>query len=138
MSNLSAVPPLGDPESDPYTGLPSTWSLSAKATFAEISAENPHIGASEQATIYEACTLIASADAMDEKVQAEGLTIKGSRGQSVSHPLLAESRMCRIGALAALRSLGLAKSQSAASAAGAALVSKRWHGPRATGSRSSR
>ncbi|TFD70166.1 hypothetical protein E3T50_11140 [Cryobacterium gelidum] len=72
---------------------------------------------------------------MDAQVQIEGLTVKNSRGQSAAHPLLAESRLGRIGALAALRSLGLAKNQTAASAAGAALASRRWHAPKATGLR---
>ena len=132
MSNLTPVPPLLETETDPYEGVPPTWSESSRATFAEITAENPYLDASSQATLYEASALLASADAMDARIEADGLVILGSRGQPVAHVLIGEARMARVQALAALRSLGLAKGQSTASAAGSALVSKRWHGARSS------
>lgn len=131
MTNLLPVPPLDDLESEPDDGLPPTWSLSSRATFAEITAENPYLDASAATTLYEACALLASADAMDARIVADGLVILGSRGQPVAHVLIGEVRMARVQALAALRSLGL-KGQSPASAAGSALVSKRWHGARSS------
>ena len=132
MSNLLPVPPLDDLEHAPDDGLPITWSLSSRATFAEITAEHPYLDASSQATLYETTALLASADAMDARIEADGLVILGSRGQPAAHPLIGEARMARVQALAALRSLGLAKGQSSASVAGSALVSKRWHGPRSS------
>jgi hypothetical protein len=117
-------------EHTPDDGLPITRSLSSRAIFAEITAENPYLDASSQATLYKASALLASADATDAHIEADGLLILGSRGQPVAHVLIGEARMARVQALAALRSFGLETGQWPPSAAGSALVSKRWHGAR--------
>jgi hypothetical protein len=130
MTHLS---PILTPPDDPYEGYPANWSDSAKATFSEIEAENPDLDAASLATLSEACTLLAAADAMQSRVDVDGLIVKGSAGQPAAHPLIAEVRMARVQALAALKALGLARGQSGASRAGAALASKRWSRPAAGG-----
>jgi hypothetical protein len=121
---------LTDTEStdDRYDGLPPVWSESAKETYVQIAEEHPNLDAASLSALFEACALFALADALAERVAADGYMVAGSQGQSVAHPLLSEIRLNRVQAMAALRALGLARGQSAASAAGAALVSKRWHG----------
>lgn len=118
------------PDPDRYAGLPESWSESAKETYVQIEAEHPNLDAASLSSLFEACGLFALADALAERVAADGYTVPGSQGQAVAHPLLSEIRLNRVQALGALRSLGLARGQSAASQAGAALVSKRWHGAR--------
>ncbi|WP_104090939.1 hypothetical protein [Cryobacterium sp. N19] len=93
MPSLHPVPPLDDLDD----GLPTTWSASSRATFAEITAKNPYLDASSQATLYEASALLASADAMDARIAADGLVILGSRGQPFAHVLIGEARGPRAG-----------------------------------------
>lgn len=111
-----------------YDGLPADWSDSAKETYAQIEEEHPGLDAASLSALYEACGLFALADRLAAKVDDDGLMVSGSQGQLVAHPLLSEVRLNRVQGLAALRALGLAKSQTAASAAAASLASKRWHG----------
>lgn len=113
---------------DRYAGLPNSWSESAKETFVQIEAEHASLDATSLSSVFEACGLLALADALAERVEADGPVVSGSQGQPVAHPLLSEIRLNRVQALGSLRALGLARSQSGASRAGAALVSKRWHG----------
>ncbi|MGO4230421.1 hypothetical protein AB4Y72_16355 [Arthrobacter sp. YAF34] len=125
---LSPIPAPGDPAEDRYDGLPASWSASAKETYVQISEENPGLDAASLSTLYEACSLFALADAMAETVAADGFMVPGSQGQPTAHPLLGEIRLCRVQAMAALKALGIAQNQSAASKAGAALAAKRHHG----------
>ena len=127
MTHLSPAPPPDRPV-DSYDGLPSSWSDSARETFVQIEAENPDLDATSLATLSEACNLLASADLMQERVDLDGLVVLGSQGQPAAHPLISEVRQARVQALAALRALGIARGQSGASQAGAALASKRWNG----------
>ena len=127
MSHLSPAPPP-DVHVDSYDGLPASWSDSAKETFVQIEAEHPDMDATSLAILSEACNLLASADLMQERVDLDGLLTTGSQGQLVAHPLISEVRQARVQALAALKALGLARGQSGASQAGAALASKRWTG----------
>jgi hypothetical protein len=115
-------------DEDRYDGLPATWSESAKETYAQIAEENPNLDAASLSTLYEACGLFALADALAEQVAKDGYMVTGSAGQPAAHPLLAEVRLNRIQAMAALKALGIAQNQSAASKAGAALAMKRHHG----------
>lgn len=115
-------------ESDPYEGLPASWSASAKTTYVEIEADNPNLDAAGSTALYEACGLLASADIMQARVDADGLLVTGSKNQLVAHPLIAEIRLARVQALAALKALSLTRAGgSAASRAGASLAGARWH-----------
>jgi hypothetical protein len=108
-------------------GLPSSWSESARETYAQIAAAQDPLDVATAASLYEACALLASADAMQERVDSDGLMVAGSRGQLVAHPLIVLSTSARVQALAALRNLGLTRrAGSEASNAGRALVSKRY------------
>jgi hypothetical protein len=118
------------PAPDRYAGLPADWSDSAKEVYVSIEEENGTLTATVAAAVFEAAALIAHADICLAQVVADGLMVPGSNGQNVGHPLISEARLARTAALGALKSLGLASGQSASSQAGAALVSKRWHGPR--------
>lgn len=121
---LSTVP---DPATDRYEGLPSSWSESARELYVAVEESNPNLTAAQLATLYEAAALIAQADACQLVIDADGLTITGSAGQTAAHPLLSEVRLSRVQAMAALKALGLAAHPvGSASAAGAALVAKRW------------
>ncbi len=122
MTDLTAVP---DASTDRYEGLPSSWSASAQETYAAVVEDHPNLDATPRATLFEAACLIAQADAMQLVIDAEGLTTTGSQGQLTAHPLLSEIRLSRVQAMAALRALGVSPASSA-SAAGSALVAKRW------------
>lgn len=125
---LTPAPEPKDHADARYDGLPATWSDSAKETFAQVEEENPNLDAASLSTLYEACGLFALADALAEQVAKDGYMVPGSQGQPTAHPLLGEIRLCRVQAMAALKALGIAQNQSAASKAGAALAMKRHHG----------
>jgi hypothetical protein len=127
VPNLTPVLPLPDGR---FSGLPASWSDSAKETFAAIREDHPNLDAATDAQLYEACSLIALSDEMQARIDLDGLVVPGSRGQLAQHPLAASVIRSRAQAIAALRALGLARGQSSASAAGAALVAKRHHGVR--------
>lgn len=109
------------------SGLPDDWSESAKTTFATIEAENPRATASQLTTLFEAVSLLALADDLAGTIPEVGLMTTGSQGQAVVNPAVAEVRALRRDALAAIRGIGFAAGQSAAAAAGAALVAHRWN-----------
>lgn len=103
----------------------STWSSAAKKTFTDILEANPTMNDATLAGLYQACDFLAAADAMQRRVNADGVVAEGSQGQPVAHPLIAEVRHYRREAVTMLRSLGLT-AQSAASAAAVAMNAKRW------------
>jgi hypothetical protein len=123
MTQPHAVPALPDP--DPYEGLPADWSESAKATYAAIEADNPGLSAANTAVLYEVCSLLSLADHLQERVEADGFTSTGSKGQPTPHPLIAEVRLCRASAITALTRAGLGP-RSPRAAAGSALARERW------------
>lgn len=126
--DLDAVP--GTPESPPqdrYEGLPVHWSESAMETYCQIEEANPNLGPASTASLWECVALIALADACRVQVEKDGPMVQGARSM-VAHPLIAEERHARAAALAGLRALGLDSAQSPASAAGASLAARRWHG----------
>lgn len=125
---LHPAPAPANEDESRYDGLPEEWSASAKETYAQIDEENPNLDAASRASLFEACALFALADALAEQVTKDGFMVVGSAGQPAAHPLLAEVRLNRIQAMAALKALGIAQNQSAASKAGAALAMKRHHG----------
>lgn len=113
-------------EPDPYDGLPASWSASVKTTYVEIEKDHPNLDAASSAALYEACGLLATADTMQARVDVDGLLVTGSKDQLVAHPLIAEIRLARVQALAALKALSLTRNGSAASRAGASLAGARW------------
>ena len=119
------------PDTPPDDGLPASWSDSARSTYNEIEAARADLDAVGLASLYEACALLAFADEMQARVNEDGLVVTGSKGQPAAHPLIAESLRARSQALATLRVLDTSRVRSGASQAGAALVARRWHGPRA-------
>ena len=119
---------MTDP-ADPADALPASWSSSAREVYLQITEEHPDLDVTTLASLYEACSMLATADSLSGQVEADGLMVPGSKGQPVAHPLVAEARMHRTAGLAALRALGLARRSGpaqSASAAGAALVGARW------------
>lgn len=130
MPDLPPIAAVPDPPDDRFAGLPPEWSESAREAFASIEEEHGTLSATIAAAVFEACALIAQADACMAVVAVDGWMVPGSSGQNVAHPLISEARLARTAALGALKSLGLASGQSAASQAGAALVARRWHGVR--------
>ncbi|QDF14175.1 terminase small subunit [Microbacterium phage GardenState] len=103
------------------------WSASAKRTFRELIDANPGIEKDKLSAVYTACDLISEADKMQSVIDADGYTVEGSMGQKVAHPLVAEVRQYRRASLDALKLAGIDARGSSASAAGAALVAKRWN-----------
>lgn len=59
------------------------------------------------AVLESACRSLSRAEQLDALVDAEGMTTRGSRGQTVLHPAIAEARQCRLAAGRLLGSLGL-------------------------------
>lgn len=108
------------------------WGESATEAFQAIIDAAPTLAGSDLTALYYAVDLLDAADTMQAQADEEGLVVQGSQGQPVAHPLLSEVRLSRASALSAIRALGLSE-RSAASAAGAALVGKRWDKRRATG-----
>lgn len=113
---------------DRYAGLPDEWSDSAKETHAAVFEDHPDLDVTALAALHHACSLESVADMLDAQVREDGTMILGSTGQRVLHPGIAEARLARAAAVAALKALGIAPGQSPASAAGAALAGKRWNG----------
>lgn len=109
--------------------FPESWSASVRATYAEITDEYPNLDSASLAGLYEACQLLALAEEYADRVALDGPVAKGSQGQPVAHPLVAEVRAHRTAALSALRALGLGgrrASAQSASGAGASLAAARW------------
>ena len=119
---------MSENDPDRYEGLPPEWSDSAKETHAAVLEDHPDLDVAAIASLHHACALESAADALDAQVTTDGRMIPGSSGQMVLHPAISESRLQRAAAVAALKALGIARGQSSASAAGAALVAQRWGG----------
>lgn len=114
---------------DLKSDLPESWSASVRATYTEITDEHPNLDPASLTGLYEACALLALAESYSDRVSADGPVVKGSQGQPVAHPLVAEVRAHRTAALSALRALGLGArrgSVQSASGAGSSLASARW------------
>lgn len=118
------------PDTTPYADLPAEWSDSARTTYAEIADEHPTATAAQLAALYEACAMIAMTDDLAATIPEHGMMTKGSMGQVVVNPAVAEVRALRRDAIATLRAAGLTappKTASSASVAGANLAGSRWH-----------
>src|SRR3954452_14026108 len=89
-------------------GLPTSWSLSARETYLQISDAHPNLSPAALVVLFEACSLLALADRMEAQVELDGLMVEGSKS-TIANPLLGEIRQSRVAALAALRSLGLVR-----------------------------
>lgn len=110
----------------------AAWGEAAAEAFQAIIDAAPTLAGSDLTALYYAVDLLDAADVMAAQADTEGLVVQGSQGQPVAHPLLSEVRLSRAAALSAIRALGLSE-RSAASAAGAALVGKRWANRQAAG-----
>lgn len=130
--------PVPEPEETPdrFEGLPESWSESARETYVQVEEDLQDPDAATLAALFEACSLIARADALAEVVERDGYMIDGYRSR-VIHPAIAEERHARTEAMKTLRALGVAPGQSGASQAGAALVRKRYGRGGTPGRRSS-
>lgn len=107
-------------------GLPDSWSDGARATFTRVLGEHPDMDASNEASLWQACALEATADALDALVRAQGQMILGSTGQEVLHPGINAATNARVQSAKIFTSLGFGR--SSASAAGSRLSQKRWSG----------
>jgi phage terminase small subunit len=58
--------------------------------------EDYDLDAHELALLREACRTLSTCDRLAALVDAEGLTAKGSQGQTVAHPAVAEARQQRL------------------------------------------
>jgi hypothetical protein len=112
-------------EDDRYEGLPESWSDSAKETYVQVEEYLDEPDPATLAALYEACALLARADALADAIDEDGFMIEGSRSRVVN-PCIPEERHARTAAMGLLKSLGSAPGQSSTSQAGAALVAKRW------------
>lgn len=101
------------------------WSAPAKRAFRDVVAEYPTLEKVKLTALYAACDLISEADKMQETI-GSAYVVEGSQGQPVAHPLVAEVRQYRRAALDTFRAIGVDAKGSSASAAGSALVQKRW------------
>jgi hypothetical protein len=82
-----------------------------KALYGQILEELPpglEFDAREMALLERACTCADAVEALDQVVAEEGPTTTGSRGQTVVHPALQESRLQKIVLLRLLKALDLA------------------------------
>lgn len=114
---------------DRYAGLPKTWPDSVKETHLAI--EHAHEGdltPEQSTTLYEACNMLATAEALDAQVSADGLMLINARGAQALHPGVAEARAQRRVALAALSDARIRQAATDAPTAGAALAGARWGG----------
>lgn len=128
--------PDPDVSPDRFEGLPESWSGSARETYVQVEEGLQEPCAATLALLFEACALIARADALAEVVERDGFMVDGYRSK-VIHPAIPEERHARTAAMKTLQALGVAPGQSGASAAGAALVRKRWGAGGTPGRRSS-
>jgi hypothetical protein len=110
-----------------FDGLPDDWPETVLETYTQIEDDLRDADAATLAVLYEACTLLASADAYAEQVRSDGLMIQGYKTQ-VAHPLIAQERFARTAAIESLRKIANAHGSSGASRAAANLNRKRWHG----------
>ncbi|MFB8893026.1 hypothetical protein [Microbacterium plantarum] len=117
-------------KTDLAEALPASWSASVKETYVQVDEDNPDLTAAQRSALYEACLLLATAEALDAATAAHGLMTTGSAGQLVVNPAVAEARAHRLGAQALLKPLapiGAADpAGGSSSAAAAALAGKRW------------
>lgn len=106
--------------------IPDDLSPDAADFLADVLGAHDDLPAAAFQSVVQIARMISRADDLDALVAEQGLMVRGSQGQDVLHPAVAEARQARTHALAALRALGLAASFSKPSAAGSALASKRW------------
>ena len=90
------------------------------------------LDARELAALAQACRIADQLAGLDDAVVADGPTVRGSRGQRVIHPAIAEGRQLRLAQLRLLGSLELSDPTAAVQAATPAQMrartaaQKRW------------
>ena len=120
------------PEQDVRPLLPPPVGLSepAERLWREIS-EEWVLRPDEQRLLEDACREVDLIDRIADSMAGAPLTVEGSQGQRVVHPLLPELRAHRSTLRTLLRALSLpddARADGARSAAGRALAMARWSG----------
>lgn len=96
-----------DPASEPE--IPDHWTRDAVDLWETVVEERPHLSGEDVTSLVHACELTATADRLDEVARGAAFVAKGSQGQEVLHPAVAESRQARTAAariLAGLRKPG--------------------------------
>lgn len=80
---------------DPLEGwdLPAHWPARARDTFAEVIDETPDLTGAALSTLFAACDLLATAEALDEVARAAGYVATGAAGHVVTHPATVEARL---------------------------------------------
>ncbi|MBI1376084.1 MAG: hypothetical protein GC157_01155 [Frankiales bacterium] len=109
----------------PAPAVPEGLSDDARDLFLDVLEADPELDAHRFHALVQACRLISLADTCEASI-GESVTVPGYRGQPVANPLIGEARLARAAAVVALKAAGLTPTASSASAAGAALVRKRW------------
>lgn len=88
MTTIQALP---DPPDD---ALPEHWTEGAVNTYEAVLAERDDLKAADIAALWTVCTLITTAEVLEESAR-EALWITGSTGQQVLSPAVAEARQTR-------------------------------------------
>ena len=110
----------------PETVVPEGLSSDGRDLFLDVTeSHDGDLSAERFHALVQACRLVTLADQMTEALGGTML-VDGYKGQPVPNGLLTEIRLARAAAVAALKTAGLQAPASSASAAGAALVRKRW------------
>lgn len=93
--------------------LPAHWPESVRDVFEDVEGELADSGAAH-ASLVEACELLARAYVLDGVASKAGYVTKGSMGQEVLHPSVAEARLARTAATGILGRLIPAKNKGQA------------------------
>lgn len=85
--------------------LPARWPARARDLFTEVLEESPDLAGAALGSLFQACDLVATAEALDAVAEAAGYVSTGSTGQIVAHPATIESRLARTAAAVILKGL---------------------------------
>lgn len=108
---------------DPQT--PEGFSDDARDLFLDVTEASPELAPQRFHSLVQACRLVSLADRCETAI-GDDWTVPGYKGQPQANALIGEARLARAAAVVALKAAGLAPAPSSASAAGAALVARRW------------
>lgn len=85
--------------------LPDSWTPRVRDVLEDVLEESPDLTGAALATLFAACDLLASGEALDDVARAAGYMATGAAGHVVSHPATIESRLARTAAAAILKGL---------------------------------
>ncbi|WP_309102501.1 hypothetical protein [Microbacterium sp.] len=77
------------------THYPDHWPTATIDTYDSVMAESPELSGAAYQSLVEACELLAVAYSLDAVAKAANYVSKGSMGQDVLHPAVAEARLSR-------------------------------------------